>query len=392
MRLSGRAEANVFLTGATGVLGARILTDLLRDTDVNISCLVRASSITEAFSRLEKMLRVYDPNLTLAHDLKCRVQPLIGDIAAVQLGLKLEDFSRLASETDVVIHCAANTNLFGRLSTARAINVNGTHEVINFTLATERRELLFVSTFTVMGDKAFDADFTLHEDDFDVGQEFPFMSYQQSKYEAEALVRQAGERGLNWQIVRPGQIFGDNTHGYYPQGEINVSGFFYDILKTVIDTGVAFSSEIIFDVTPVDYVSRATIFFALKHRAFGETFHLTNPDECTYSEIIEMIRTYGYNIRFVSKDEYKIMLNERLLVAHGKEYRSATTQAVRCWFRHKSIDFTSGARIDCSKARGVLQRYEIHCKPIEDLIKVYLRRGIGSTHVPTPIQVNGVRH
>ncbi|MCX6106808.1 MAG: thioester reductase domain-containing protein [Proteobacteria bacterium] len=388
MRLSGRAEPNVFLTGATGVLGARILTDLLRDTDVNITCLVRASSIADAFIRLEKMLRVYDPDLTLADDLRSRVQPLIGDIAAAQFGLEQEDFSRLTAETEVVIHCAANTNLFGRLSTARAINVKGTHEVINFTLATERRELLFVSTFTVMGDKTFDADFTLHEGDFDVGQEFPFMTYQQSKFEAEALVRQAGERGLNWQIVRPGQIFGDNTYGYYPQGETNVSGLFYDIFKTVIDTGVAFSSEVIFDVTPVDYVSKASIFFALKHRAFGETFHLTNPDERTYSEIIEMIRAYGYDIRFVSQDEYKIMLNERLLVAHGKEYRSATTQAFRCWFRHKSFDFTSSGRVDCSRARGILQRYEIHCKPIEDLIKVYLRRGIGAAHMPTLIQLD----
>ena len=53
---SVRPPQRVLLTGASGFLGAHILVSLLRDTHVDVFCLVRAGNEEEALVRLEDTL------------------------------------------------------------------------------------------------------------------------------------------------------------------------------------------------------------------------------------------------------------------------------------------------------------------------------------------------
>lgn len=53
---SSRPPQRVLLTGATGFLGVHILASLLRDTHVDVFCLVRAGNEEEALQRLEDTL------------------------------------------------------------------------------------------------------------------------------------------------------------------------------------------------------------------------------------------------------------------------------------------------------------------------------------------------
>ncbi|CAM9803010.1 unnamed protein product, partial [Hapterophycus canaliculatus] len=52
-----RPPQRVLLTGASGFVGAHILASLLRDTHVDVFCLVRAGSEEEAYVRLEDILK-----------------------------------------------------------------------------------------------------------------------------------------------------------------------------------------------------------------------------------------------------------------------------------------------------------------------------------------------
>ncbi|WP_157839094.1 hypothetical protein [Streptomyces flavidovirens] len=45
---------------------------------------------------------------------------------------------------------------------------------------------------------------------------------------------------------------------------------------------------------PVDYVSAATLHISRKEEAAGRTFHLYNPDEPTFAEAAEPLRSFGY--------------------------------------------------------------------------------------------------
>lgn len=383
MQLPELSSQNVFLTGATGVLGAHLLKEILSSTDSDVYCLVRADSAASALARLHTLMRAYDRDDSMAAEFAARVKPVLGDITSPLLDMTQAQYDELAGKIDVVLHGAAMTNLFARFSKIEPINVGGTRNLIEFALKTRQRYMCYVSSYTVMGDKTFDSTFLFRESDYDVGQGFEHMTYQQTKFIGEGLVRAAGDRGLRWKIIRPGQIFGEAATGYYPQGQTNVSGLFYDIFKTVIESGVALYSDTVYDITPVDYVSRATLHLALADKSVGSTYHLTNPHHSTYTQIIQTIADLGYPIRFVSQGEYKRLLQERQLLVAGEEYKSYTTAAFKWWFKREKFDFSASARTDAAAARAVLEPRGIRCPKIDrDLIGVYIERGIQDGYFP----------
>lgn len=376
---------NIFLTGATGVLGAHLLKEILASTDAHVHCLVRASSPEEGRHRVQNLLRAYDPRQDLWREHENRVHVVLGDIVHENFGLAPSDYEALCAKVDATLHAAASTNLFANLRQMEPVNVGGVRTVIDFVLRTASRYLCFISTYTVLGDRVFDPSFRFREEHFDVGQKFPFMAYQETKFRAESLVREATSRGLRWNIIRPGQIFGETKTGHYPQGQVSVSGLFLDIFKTVIETGVAIRSDLHFDVTPVDFVSRGTLQLGLVQEKFYETYHLVNPHVCTYTEVIETIASFGYPIRFVSQDDYKIMLFGRELKADGKEYRSATIRSFKWWFRRELFNFSQSAIVDANYTASVLREAGIECAPIDQkLLGTYLQYGLERGYFPAP--------
>lgn len=382
----------MFLTGATGVFGAHFLKELLKSTDCDVYCLVRAASKPEAMERVLGLLKAYDPDGELYDEFQARVIPILGDVTDDRLELSENDYAELAEKIDVTVHGAASTNLFARYSKIEPVNVGGTRNIVEFCLQTKQKYLVYISTFTVMGDKSFDGNLVFRESDLDVGQGFEHMTYQQSKFNAEMLVRSASERGLNWKIIRPGQIFGESGTGLYPQGQTNVSGLFYDIFKTIIETGVAVYSEVFFDVTPVDYVSRGTAYLALKEPRMGGTYHLTNPHNATYSETTRVISDLGYPIEIVPQEEYKALLFNRELRLAGsgsdEEYNSYTTKAFKWWFRKEQFDFRVGCRTDSTIAKSLLEARGIRCPKIDHkLLSVYIERGIKHNYFPRPARM-----
>lgn len=98
----------VFLTGATGFLGAFILRDLLlrRNEVAKVICHVRAGSAEAAMSRLRESGEgrgAWDDKWI--HD--GRVEVVVGDLNLAKLGMTEEEWSRVASEAEVIVHNGA---------------------------------------------------------------------------------------------------------------------------------------------------------------------------------------------------------------------------------------------------------------------------------------------
>ncbi len=376
---------HLLLTGVTGVLGAHLVKTLLRETDSNLYCLVRARSDKEGKERILSAMRVYDPKDELMDLFEKRVHPVLGDVGQEYFGLDKKSYQKLTKLIDFTIHAAANTNLFANYRRIEPINVGGTKNVIQFVLETDQKFLNYVSTYTVMGDKIFDPTFTFKEQHLNVGQDFEHMTYQHTKFLAENLVHAAKEDGLVWNIYRPGQIFGESMTGYYPQGQANVSQLFYDIFKTVIETGVAIKSKNHFDITPVDYVSNAIVYLATKRPVHYETYHLTNPDIRNYIEIIEMVQELGYDIEMVSQEKYRKLIFEKKFVGTNGEYKSVTTKAFRWWFMRENFSFMESAITDCRYTAQILEDGSVNCPKIDlSLIQTYIDAGIRNGYFPTP--------
>jgi thioester reductase-like protein len=367
----------VFLTGATGVLGGRILTDLLQSTASRIYCLARGNDPAHCQQRVRSLLRVYDPDARLESEFLARVIVLSGDVTRERLGLTAERFAEVQGQTDLTLHAAANTSLLGKYKRLEPINVQGTARVIDFCLGTRSKRLSFVSTYTVMGDKTFDDSVRFRETDYDLGQGFAHMNYQRSKFRAEAMVRAAREQGLIWRIFRPGQIYGDSVTGAYPHAATRVTGLFYDLFKTAMDTGVMPEAYIHYDVVPVDYVSRGIIALSAGTDNFFDVYHLTNPDAKSFAQVMGLLREIGYPIELLPEPLYKQKLRSAEITKNGKAYSSAMLTAFRRWYFIAKVSFYGSAMTDCEYTRAKLEQLGVSCAPLDRrLIETYVHAGI----------------
>jgi thioester reductase-like protein len=240
----------VFLTGATGFLGMEVLARLVERGD-NVIALVRAADDAAAEDRLYGVLRTLYRDPSRYHD---RVRAVAGDVTQDGLGIDPVRRTALAEEIGAVMHCAASIAFDLPLEDARAINVEGTREVIGF--ARECKSLgrlerfVHVSTAYVSGKQSG----TFRERQLDAAQEFR-NTYEQTKWEAEHVVMDAGD--LAPAIARPSIVMGESETGWTPAFNVlywplrAFSRGLFDEIPALPAAHV--------DVVPVDYVADALL-------------------------------------------------------------------------------------------------------------------------------------
>jgi len=117
-------KLTVLMTGVTGYFGPFILQQLLEEPSISkIHCVaVRAQNEESARNRIP-----------LSWNKKVVVH--VGDITAPRLGLSEETFRRLAQETDVILHAAANRSFWDSYYELRVVNVSSTRELAKMAAA-----------------------------------------------------------------------------------------------------------------------------------------------------------------------------------------------------------------------------------------------------------------
>ncbi|MCZ4075937.1 NAD-dependent epimerase/dehydratase family protein [Agrobacterium tumefaciens] len=349
---------NILLTGATGVMGGRLLQELLSATKATIYCLVRAADMAEATSKIESVLFCYDEERSLKQEAAARIVPVLGDVSKSHLGLQRQVWRDLAARMDIALHCAANVNLIASYSKIAPVNVGGSANMVEFCLE-GKIPLMHTSSFSVIGDKLYE-DFTLYEDALDVGQRFPDMDYERSKFESEKLMHAAGQKGLDFIIVRPGNIWGDSRTGRYPLTQTKVKGIYYEAVRAVVETGFTFASDEDFDITPVDYVARASLYLAMNWRAHNRrTFNLVNPRPIDWNTLVEQVRDCGYVVRELSRDNYFDALNQGRMLREGKAYSSVFTDLLSMLGNGDYV--RDSGKYDTANARKALAGSGISC-------------------------------
>lgn len=208
---SARPEGAVLLTGATGFLGMELLARYLERSQATLIALVRGRDDDDAQARLLKAASTVVPE---PERHRGRLIALRGDVAQPGLGLSRGRREELAEQVTDVIHSAASVSFALPLDEARAINVEGTRHVLELAELCDARgglrRLSHVSTAYVAGSHRGE----FGEDDFDVGQEFR-NSYEQSKWEAERLVRRRFD-SLPVSVFRPSIVVGEEETGWTP--------------------------------------------------------------------------------------------------------------------------------------------------------------------------------
>jgi amino acid adenylation domain-containing protein/thioester reductase-like protein len=292
--LSLRGASNIFLTGATGFLGAFLLDGLLSGTEARVHCLVRPRGDADGMDAIETNLRRYDLWRPERAD---RIVPVPGDLGEPLFGMDDGDFDALAREVDLVIHAGAVVNLVYPYSSLKAANVGGTREVLRLACRHGAKPVHHVSTNGI-----FPPGMGLCEEDadLDVLAESREDGYGRSKWVAERLVREAAARGLPVCVYRPGNVSGHSESGTSNQrdllGAVIVESLRLGCAPEVDDWRM--------EMTPVDFVAAAILHLASDSEAFGGTYHLANPDPPPAEELFDRLEELGYPLERLPYDEW----------------------------------------------------------------------------------------
>ena len=207
----------VVVTGATGSLGAHIVTQLAERKDIDeVICLVRASSDQSALGRVEKSLaeRKLD---TLSQAVKSKITAYSSDLSKSDLGLSPATYTSLLHKTTAIVASAWSVNFNKSLSSFESDCIAGTHNLITVCLSTispTPASFNFCSSVSTVVNsptapvipEALPPTLTSAQ----------FMGYAQSKLVTEHIVSHAATgTGMAARVLRIGQIIGDTKHGIW---------------------------------------------------------------------------------------------------------------------------------------------------------------------------------
>jgi surfactin family lipopeptide synthetase A len=287
---------SLFLTGATGFLGAFLLADLLEHTQANVYCLIRAIDESQALSRLQQQISRYELLDRIDWN---RVIPVCGDLSTGGLSLSKDRYREIATSVDAIFHSGALVNFIQPYRALKAANVLGSIEVLRLAASERPKAIYYVSTLSVFSGRSTNTNGFVETDEPPLNDELTG-GYAQSKWVAEAILRSAGRRGFQITVFRPATVAGDSRNGVW-----NTDDFMCRVFKGCVQIGLAPDIDIRLDMAPVDYISRATVTLALSPASQGQVFHLNHPTPPTAGPIFDWFISAGFSLRRVSSREWQ---------------------------------------------------------------------------------------
>ena len=258
----------LFFTGFPGFLGSELLPRLLaRSPDVRARCFVQPQFAPLARKRAGEIAG------------GSRIEIVEGDIT-----------SRITARTDDVVeiyHLAAVYDLMVRRDVGVRVNVEGTRNVLEFAARCPLLERFhYVSTCYVSGRHHG----TFGEGDLDKGQ--PFNNYyEETKFLAEVLVREAMSEGLRATIYRPSVVVGDSRTGATQKfdGPYFVMQWLLRQPRLAVLPVLGRSKDLRFNVVPRDFIVDALERLTATPESIGKCYQLADPEPMTVAETIDAV-------------------------------------------------------------------------------------------------------
>ncbi|MCC7265696.1 MAG: thioester reductase domain-containing protein [Candidatus Latescibacteria bacterium] len=297
---AARPPDRVLLTGATGFLGAHLLAELLRATPAQVCCLVRASGADAGLARVRAALGEYG---LWQEDFAARLNILPGDLAQPRWGLDEAGFAKLAEGIDAIYHSAAQLNFVYPYEALRPANVEATRQVLRLACHAKAIPVHYISSTAVFDAPAYAG--RAVDERTDPGQpEGMLVGYAQSKWAAEQLVLQAGQRGLPVSVYRPAWVFAHSR-----DGACKVDDFVCRLLRGCAAMGSAPALDYEWNLVPVDYASRAIVRLSLA--AGPGTWHLINPQPVAWNWLVAELGRRGYPVQSVPYAQWQEALRRQ---------------------------------------------------------------------------------
>jgi len=279
----------LILTGATGLIGRSLLTDLLRSR-IPVAVLARGNRQASAAQRIEHFLSCWEQQ----HQRRLS-RPIVlqADLGQPGLGLSSQDRHWLLAHAGSVLHSAASVSFRPASQHPEhepfRTNVEGTRALIELAQAAGVQEFHQISSAYACGLRRG----RILETELDPTHGFA-NDYEQSKLKSEQLLQTAGFASTT--IYRP-SIVVDIQPGSMPMNDRTVF-YAFSVFQLVTQRFGNIPGAELFkllnltgqerkNLVSTDWVSR-TITGIYRHpECHGRTYHLTNPQGTSAAELLE---------------------------------------------------------------------------------------------------------
>ncbi|HTE47150.1 MAG TPA: thioester reductase domain-containing protein [Gemmatimonadaceae bacterium] len=293
-----RDARSVLLTGATGFVGAHVLKAIADETSVVIHCLVRPHT-DNSVARLRANLERYD---VWTPELAQRIRIVSGDLAVPLLGLSRDAFVRLAGDVDAIYHVGADVNWVRGYDALNPTNVLGTIEVLRLACTGRPKPVHFLSSVAVCHSTSGPRAANEQTNSLD-GIDGLSLGYAQSKCVSEALVREAGARGLPVTILRSSLVTGDSV-----KGRSNADDLVSRFIAGCIALRAAPDLDWRMDCVPVDEIASSVVRLSRAHDSGLRVAHLAADRPRHWRECVLWMRLRGHDIDLVPYREWMEIL------------------------------------------------------------------------------------
>ena len=304
----------VLVTGATGFLGAYILDELKEKFDLI------------AVGRNEKKLN----ELKEKHiNLEC-----------IKLDLSVLNSTLELPATDIVVHSAALSTVWGTWEEFYENNVTVTKNMIEYCKKNKVKKIIFISTPSVYTEKR--DRFNIKENDFDENNDLNY--YIKSKIICEKLILDSESSDLEVVIIRPKGLIGIGDTSILPR-----------ILYTNKKIGIPIfkeNKEILIDLTSVENAAYSVLLSMEKKGISGEIFNITNGTPTVQKKILEILEKnigikFKYKILSFKKIYFTALILEKIYKIFKIKKEPVITKYTVC-----TLAFSQ--TLDIEKARKVL--------------------------------------
>lgn len=287
----------ILITGAAGGVGAEVSYELAKRHHAVVAMIHRKREIVRYNGELVK-LQTKPLNELIGGE----VFALKADVSLAGFGLSDIVFKELQESIDVIVNCAARIE-FGRdPEYYKPVNIDGTKNVLDFAINNNKKiPLLHVSTAFVCGE----INGLFREVDFDMGQDF-VNTYEESKFKAEIIVRDAFRKSKKIVILRPSIIVGASHNG-----STSTYNTIYPILRVLTAgkvSSIPAENNAFLNLIPVDHVSDAIVQLVEKiDEIGGRTFHVVNDKSITMRDLSNVLaeNPHFYVPRYIDPDIFE---------------------------------------------------------------------------------------
>ncbi|KAF9895178.1 hypothetical protein FE257_000080 [Aspergillus nanangensis] len=281
----------VLVTGATGSLGSHIAAHLARLTSVErVFCLNRRSKDDPT----ERQKSAFDRRgIVLDDTVRTKVTIYEGNTADALLGLTELEYGRLVASVTHIIHNAwpmhggCNISSFEPQFKVMRNLVDLARDVASSRLAEAKVGFQFVSSISVVGSSPLvPGETEVAETRTTVETVLP-NGYSEAKYVCERMLDETLHRypdRFETMVVRPGQITGSSTGGYW-----NTSEHLAALIKSSQTLKVIPDFQGLLSWTPVDYAAAACVELLFSGCQPYPVYHIDNPVRQSWSDMIPVL-------------------------------------------------------------------------------------------------------